>query len=540
MNFFNTFRGRLLLILAFLLVSTLGVQYYLNLKTQRENDERRGLQEKTLVDAIALGFASITKEDRMVDLVSQPQQPFLDENARGRVRDIIIIDDKWEIYDSLNPDNLPVIEDARADEPNSNANANANAEVGSDANTAPDADNTIVESADADTVTHKKLSELTDLPPLMEANRLGNDLEHFPNAVAPVASGDEAHAIPIETSEGRWYVMVLLRNDKTEAAWRAAQPLIFTLGILLVSILITFYLVWRFTRPIANLSTAARRVAEGDLSVRVPDYQRTDEMGRLAERFNEMTSQLEMKRELEGQLQQAEKSAVIGRLGSAIAHEIRNPLNYINLTLDHLRSRFAPAEPEQRETFEKLTSQLKAEVARINQQISDFLNYSRPAKVNPQPIDVRTVIQDSLRIVEVQAAEKNIKIGVIEHENVPKIMGDPEFLRSVFNNLFINALQATDAGCGHLTVKIMPDNSDNFVRVEIADTGNGIPQENLSKIFEPYFSTKETGTGLGLAIVQKVVDIHNGTIDVESATGEGTKFTVRLPKAGDSKSEPPA
>ena len=112
-------------------------------------------------------------------------------------------------------------------------------------------------------------------------------------------------------------------------------------------------------------------------------------MGQLAQRFNEMTAELEKTKELEAQLQQAEKSAVIGRLGSAIAHEIRNPLNYINLTLDHLRAKYAPDEPDKRETFQKLTLQLKAEVARINQQISDFLNYSRPAKADLQPIDIR-------------------------------------------------------------------------------------------------------------------------------------------------------
>jgi signal transduction histidine kinase len=220
---------------------------------------------------------------------------------------------------------------------------------------------------------------------------------------------------------------------------------------------------------------------------------------------------------------------VIGRLGSAIAHEIRNPLNYINLTLDHLRAKFAPAEDEKARTFEKLTSQLKNEVARINQQISDFLNYSRPAKVNLQPTDVRKVVEDSLRIIEGQADENGIKIGLIEHEDVPNIMGDPEFLRSVFNNLFINALQAMEAEGGHLNVKITPD--AGFVKVEVADTGSGIPEQNLEKVFEPYFSTKETGTGLGLAIVQKIVDIHHGTIGVTSNLGEGTRFTVRLPEA---------
>jgi two-component system sensor histidine kinase AtoS len=110
-------------------------------------------------------------------------------------------------------------------------------------------------------------------------------------------------------------------------------------------------------------------------------------------------------------------------------------------------------------------------------------------------------------------------------------MGDPEFLRSVFNNLFINALQSMESGGGHLNVKIMPDDSGKCVNFEMTDTGSGISEENLSKIFEPYFSTKETGTGLGLAIVQKIVDIHNGTIEVESTEGAGTKFTVKLPKA---------
>jgi signal transduction histidine kinase len=258
-------------------------------------------------------------------------------------------------------------------------------------------------------------------------------------------------------------------------------------------------------------------------------------MGRLAERFNEMTSQLEKKRELETQLQQAEKSAVVGRLGSAIAHEIRNPLNYINLTLDHLRTKFTPDGPDDRAAFVKLTSQLKAEVARINQQISDFLNYSRPANVNLRPIDARRVVEDSLRIVEAEAEEKHIKIGLVEQENVSEVVGDPEFLRSVFNNLFINAVQSMENGGGNLNVKISPENG--FVKFEVSDTGSGIADENLGKIFEPYFSTKETGTGLGLAIVQKIVDVHNGAISVDSLEGEGTRFTVKLPKAESGNSD---
>ena len=491
MNFFSTFRGRLLLILTVLLGVTLGIQYYLNLLTQQENDELRDAQAKALVAGITLGSNGITSSEYMRELIDREGQTYLDEAAAARVKDVIIINNLWEVTDSLNADFLPT--------------------------TGPNGE-TIM----------KKLSELPDLPPLKEGAKLGDDLAHFPNADLKQGD-DEARAIPIQTSEGRFYVMVLLRNDKNEASRRAAIPLIVTLAVLSLSTLVTFWLVWRFTRPIANLSTAARQVADGNLSVRVPDRGRTDEMGKLTQQFNEMTAELEKSKELEEQLRQAEKSAVIGRLGSAIAHEIRNPLNYINLTLDHLRSKFAPADEERVASFTKLITQIKSEVARINQQISDFLNYSRPANVNLRPTDARTVVEDSLRLVEAQASENDIRIAVVEHENVPTILADPEFLRSVFNNLFINAVQSMGNEGGNLNVRISPD--DEFVRFEITDTGSGIKSENISKIFEPYFSTKETGTGLGLAIVQKIVEVHNGTINVESKEGEGTKFTVRLPNA---------
>ncbi len=497
MRFFNTFRGKLLLILAVLLIATLGVQYYLNLRTQSENNELRADQARSLVTGISLGFRSIPMKDlRIKDLFEERDQAYFDEAAKDRIKDIIVIDSTWRVIDSLNPDYLPTYDDN-------------------------------------DEVTYKNLSEITDLPPLMEGSRLGDDLQYFPNRKTALnkKQPDEAHAIPLDTSLGRYYVMVILRNDRSEAAWRAAQPLIFTLGVLLVSSLITFFLVWRFARPIANLSNAAREVAEGNLKVRVPDGSRSDEMGRLAKNFNEMASELEKTRDLEAQLQQSEKSAVVGRLGSAIAHEIRNPLNYINLTLDHLRSKFAPDDAEKRAVFVKLTAQLKSEVERINQQISDFLNYSRPARADLQPVDARKVIEDSMRIAMAEAAEKNVKISVVEHENVPKIKADPESLRSVFNNLFINAVQAMENTGGRLTVKICPDRDGKFVRFEVSDTGSGISEDNLSNIFEPYFSTKETGTGLGLAIVQKIVDIHNGSIEVESSEGKGTKFTVKLPVA---------
>ncbi len=497
MNFFNTFRARLLIILAILLVATLGVQLYISVNNRRENIRLRELQEQALVAGITLGFNSMQSTDRLVDLVRREEgQSYFDEQTTERIKDIIVINNKWQVSDTLNSRQYLPTEDENGE------------------------------------IKYRQLSELTDLPPLIKGSRLGFDLAKFPNAntVSTSETDGEAHAIPIETSQGRWYVMVILKTDKKDIIQKASQPLIYTLFILLFSTAITFLLVWRFTRPIADLSEAARRVAAGDLSYRVRDAgQRTDEVGQLASQFNLMTAELEKSRHLEAQLQQAEKSAVVGRLASAIAHEIRNPLNYINLTLDHLRAKFAPSEDGKRGDFEKLTAQLKKEVGRINNQISDFLRYSRPLKLDLQPIEARQAVEDSLRIVEPQAEDQNIVISLIERENVPYILGDAEVLRSVFSNLFINAVQAMEKTGGNLNVTISPD-GDSVV-IEVADTGGGISAENLGKIFEPYFSTKETGTGLGLAIVKKIVDDHSGTIAVESQMNEGTKFIVKLPKA---------
>ena len=495
MNFFNTFRARLLLILIVLLITTLSFQYYLNLKTQEENNYLREKQEQALVAGFALGTGGITSTDYLSDLVKREDQTFFDEKINERIKDIIVINQNWQITDSLNSDELVP-----------------------------------TEGENKETI-YKNLADAKGLPPLIESKRLGADIAKFPNALLnPNDEADgEAHVIPVDTSKGRWYVMVILKNDKKESAQRAARPLVYTLLVLSLSTFITILLVWRFTRPIADLSNAARDVAAGNLCVRVEDHGQRNEMGELAARFNEMTGELEKKQELEAKLQEVEKSAVVGRLGSAIAHEIRNPLNYINLTLDHLRAKFRPEDETKRADFEKLTAQLKAEVARINQQISDFLSYSRPPTPHMQPTDVREVIDNSLRIVEAQAADCAIKISLVERENVPEILADAEYLRSLFNNLFINAVHSMEGTGGNLNIRIAPD--AEFVKIEISDTGKGIPEENLPKIFEPYFSTKETGTGLGLAIVQKVVDVHNGEISVESSLNEGTHFVVKLPKA---------
>ncbi len=495
MSFFNTFRGRLSLVLGVLLIATVGVQYYLNLRIQAENINLTEMQEQALLAGFAIGVNSMTSQDRLRDFVGREGQSFYNERTSKRIRDILVIDNDWQVYDSLSGKYLPV------------------------------------ENVEGEYVS-KDLRQLTDLPPLMEKEeKLGEDIRNFPNAGAPDDShaDGEAHAIPVETNQGRFYVMIILNSDKGAAAARAAQPLIFTIGIFLVSIIVTILLVWRFTTPIANLSRAARKVGRGDLSYRVPDTGRTDEVGSLTKQFNLMTEELEKSKVLEEQLQEAEKSAVVGRLASAIAHEIRNPLNYINLTLDHLRKKFKPEDAGRSETFEKLTVQLKSEVERINRQVSDFLRYTRPVKIDFVPVDVRSVIENSLKIVEPQAEESGIQINIVERDDAPAVAGDADVLRSVFNNLFLNSIHAMEQTGGKLSILITRE--EGVVKVAIRDTGPGVPEEHAEKVFQPYFSTKETGTGLGLAIVKRIIDEHGGSIELESPDDGGACFVITLPAA---------
>jgi signal transduction histidine kinase len=490
----SSFRARLMLVLAALLIATLGVQYYLNLRAARANRILREEQTQALIAGVQLGVKGISSKPRLVELIKRENNPLLDPQS-GRVANVIVIDNNWHILDSLDLELLKVNGEYK----------------------------------------DRYLQDLTNLPPVTNLSQLpAEDRFRFTDISANAPTNQESQAFAVETERGRWYVIVVLRSFRDTSGFlnlQAARPLIYTLAVLLAATLVAAILVWQFTRPIKDLSNAARRVAAGDFDFRVPAANRSDEMGQLASRFNEMIARLEHTRELEAQLHQAEQSAVVGRLASAIAHEIRNPLNYINLTLDHLRTAFPPEDTKKRQTFERLAQQLKLEVARINTRISEFLNYSRPAALELEPLDLRAEAEDAMRMVEVNAAERNIETRVEQTGDVPTVMGDAETLRSVFTNLIINGLQAIDGDGGKLSITISGENSGRNARVEITDTGRGIAPEDINKVFEPYFSTKETGTGLGLAIVKKAIDDHGGTISVRSKQGSGTTFTITLPAA---------
>jgi signal transduction histidine kinase len=492
---FNSFRARLVLLLVVLLGLTLGVQYYVNLRSVQQNAHMLVEQEQAIMAGVALGVNSISSNKYLDQIKSNVREPLLDEH-NGRVRNVLVVDNNGDVWDSLSKDYAP--------------------------RQNPDKSTQYI-----------KITEVP-LPPLSTAVELTDESEPLPEWLtasrAPQAGEPGAFYFPVETQKGRWYVIVVLGSANTMKdilERQASRSALYTLLVLLATTLVTGLFVWRFTRPIKYLSVAARRVATGDFDVRVPTDRR-DEMGALSAAFNDMIARVGRLRELESQLHQVEKAAVVGRLAAAIAHEIRNPLNYINLTLDHLRSSFAPEDPVKRETFERLADQLKSEVQRINRHITDFLKYSRPSALELEPLDLRVQAEDALRVITGQAIESGIKTSLEEQGKVPLVVADKDSLRSVFTNLLINSLEAMDGEGGSVGIRLSAE-AANRVRVEVTDTGRGIATDDIAKIFEPYYSTKDTGTGLGLAIVKKAIDDHGGSISVTSEPGSGTTFTIILP-----------
>lgn len=496
----NSFRVRLLLVLAALLIATLGLQFYLNRRSEQRVARTIAEQERALAAGISLAAQTFPTTKRLSELDKELGFSLREKYAR-RITNVLVVKDEGRVPNRLDDDDI--IDDSL------------------DPKFVP-------ERLEDGTDKFFKVSE-AQLPRLVNADERVT--------TQPVAGEPRAFTISAATSQGLNYIIVVLGSAQmpdSGSLRRTIRPLLPTLIVLLIATLAAAILVWRFTRPIQELSDAARRVAAGDFNFRVPSATRRDEMGALAAVFNEMIARLGGMRDLETRLNLAERSAVVGRLASAIAHEIRNPLNYINLTLDHLRTSLAPNDPQKRAMVERLTAQLKTEVARINTRISEFLSYSRPAQLEMRPVDLRAVIEDALRIVEAQAAESNIETRIEqEGDRLPPVRADSESLRSLFTNLIINAVQAMegdDAPGGRLTITISGDGTGR-ARVDITDTGRGIEAANVSQVFEPYFSTKETGTGLGLAIVKKAVDDHDGSISVTSKQGEGTTFTVIIPTA---------
>jgi signal transduction histidine kinase len=338
--------------------------------------------------------------------------------------------------------------------------------------------------------------------------------------------------IPIVLGDRRVGYLLITRylDDFSELSRQAfVSRLLATLAVFALGILVSLYLSWSFSRPLQGLAQAARQVAAGDLSVKVP----TDgggEIGILMHTFNEMVEKLRENRRLEERLHFAERSTAMGRLASAVAHEIRNPLNFINLSIDHVRERMVPAEPQQREDFDRILENVKAEISRLNRLVGDFLSFGKPMRLHPRSCRIEEILRGVASLVDHKARDPGIVLAVEAEEPLPELVADPELLKTCFLNLMINAVDAMAEG-GTLTISVrrVMEAHAEAVEIDVVDTGRGMSPEEIRTAFEPYFSTKDTGLGLGLALTSKIVADHGGAISLESERGKGTRARILLP-----------
>lgn len=336
------------------------------------------------------------------------------------------------------------------------------------------------------------------------------------NVIVPVVAGNEHYGyIHLKINAEDFSELLKIHAIKRIGAASS----VFVLGIV-----IAVFLSLMYTRPIHNIVNAAGRVAAGDLT---PDLstERRDEIGELSQSFNFMVQKLREKRALEEKLREVEHLSGIGQFARDIAHEIRNPLNFISLSIDHLREKYVPLENNKKEKFEYLIISIKQEIQRLNKLVGDFLDYGRPIKLSFREVDLDGLIEEVMALVLAKAEKDSIEIDR-QYEVLPKLSLDPELIKTCIFNIILNAFQAMPDG-GKLTVSTKA--SDSKAAIVIEDTGIGVSKENLSKVFDPFFSTKETGLGLGLAMTRRVVEEHGGKVDFQSREGKGSTIIMSFP-----------
>jgi len=241
--------------------------------------------------------------------------------------------------------------------------------------------------------------------------------------------------------------------------------------------------------------------------------------------FKDLTEVRTLRREVA----RSQRLASVGRLAAGVAHEIRNPLSSIKGFATYFKERY-PERPEDQRTADIMIQ----EVDRLNRVVGQLLEFAKPVPVKPKPVSLQALLNDSIKLIRDRAAEKNISIQTQNNTRMDEVRIDPDRINQVLLNLYLNAIDSMESG-GELKVEIFSDGQRRNVVIQVSDTGRGISRENLSKIFEPYFTTKSTGTGLGLAIAHNIVEAMGGKITVVSDKEVGTTFTVALPNSEENK-----
>lgn len=294
--------------------------------------------------------------------------------------------------------------------------------------------------------------------------------------------------------------------------------LVFSLGMVLCLILAE-----KYTRPIKMVAMASKGIIEGNLQ-KIDDPERKDEIGTLIKTYNEMIDKMIERRKLEEKLKESEQLSLIGQLSAGIAHEIRNPLNFISLTVSHVREAIEGTEMEEREELLGLLDSAMKEIQRMNELIHNFLFLGKKINLKRERVEIRKIVDEAIHLLRDKIGE-GIRVEV--RGDNEDILCDREYIRICLVNLILNALEAID-GEGKIEIEYGKENSSKYIKV--TDNGIGIQEELKDKVFEPYFSTKKSGIGLGLALTKRFVLEHGGSISLESIPKVGTTVKITLPE----------
>jgi signal transduction histidine kinase len=316
----------------------------------------------------------------------------------------------------------------------------------------------------------------------------------------------------------------LLRRELLEALRPAA---LVALVALLVAVLVATLLAQWVVRPIHVIASSLSRLGRGDLGVTLD--LRDEEFRDLGDVFDRLSARLQTSGP-QG-VKPAEiadlsrRVAAMGRLTAGVAHEVKNPLNAMAIHLELLKQKLASPKPAAAAGHAEV---IDREIKRLDDVVQGFLKFVRPEDVTFAPVRVAALAGSVVDAVAPEAAAAGVSVERAFGDTMLSVAGDETLLRQALLNLARNAIQATPAG-GRLRVACGA--RDDRVEIRVEDTGAGIPPENLPKIFDLYFTTRERGSGIGLSMVYRTIQLHNGDIDVESTVGTGTTFVIKLPRA---------
>jgi signal transduction histidine kinase len=343
------------------------------------------------------------------------------------------------------------------------------------------------------------------------------------------ASSESFHALPLFGRQNEMLGIFLVGSSQAGLVQFERRILLLAgavaAGGLLLGALLSWWAAARVTRPVEKLAAGAREVAGGNWSARVQIRSR-DEIGALASAFNQMTEQLAQQRD---RLLQAERVAAWRELARRLAHELKNPLFPLQITVENMRRAREHSPEEFDEVFRESTETLLSELEELKTIVGRFSDFAKMPPPEFHPTNVNEIVRGIVRLFEAQfgaVGRPPITPELHLEDSLPVIQADASLLHRAIENLVLNAMDAMPSG-GTLTIRT--SRREQAVRIEVSDSGAGLTPEECERLFTPYYTTKQHGTGLGLAIVQSVVSDHGGTIIVESEYGAGTTFRIELP-----------